>query len=172
MPPMLWGLHFKLSRCNQKISSHAAVEPSKGCLLPCLYLELTIVRHLQSWPRPLRACMRLLFEGGYYSGYGFYSNKYSTLHNAYSIKWLVIFVAIAVRSRYSIKIATVIPFHLLIVGNKCLEKLFSHCYRFYITAFHPQVHSCFSLKKWKALVREIMCMIPSICSATFTGRAV
>ena len=37
--------------------------------LPCFCLELMIVRGLQSWPHPLncvRACVRLLFKGGYY----------------------------------------------------------------------------------------------------------
>ena len=60
----LWGLHFKLSRCDRKISTHAAVEPSKGRLLLCFCLELMIVHRLRLWPHQLNcvhACVRLLF---------------------------------------------------------------------------------------------------------------
>ena len=37
---------------------------------------------MRAWPHPLNyihACVRLLFEGGYYSGCGFYSNKYGII---------------------------------------------------------------------------------------------
>ena len=49
----LWGLHFELLWCDRKISTHAAIEPSKGRLLPCFCLELTIVHRLRLWPHPL-----------------------------------------------------------------------------------------------------------------------
>ena len=52
-----------------KISGHAALEPSQGLFPPCFCLELTIIHHLQLWPHSLnrvRACVRLLFKGGYY----------------------------------------------------------------------------------------------------------
>ena len=46
-----------------------AAEPSQGRLLSCFCLELTIVHGVRTWPHPLNrvhACVRLLFEGGYY----------------------------------------------------------------------------------------------------------
>ena len=91
---------LKLSRYGLKKqkNSHAAIETSKGCLLPCFCLKLMIVHCLQSWPHPLNwvhACMRLLylrtaiipftelqvqplFKGSYYLGCSYYSNKYGT----------------------------------------------------------------------------------------------
>ena len=60
-------------------SSHAAIEPSQGSLLPWFGPEQVSTFHLWSWPHPLnrvRACVWLLFEGGYYSGCGFCLNKY------------------------------------------------------------------------------------------------
>ena len=44
-----------------------AAEPSQGRLPSCL--KLTIVYGVRMWPHPLycvHACVRLLFEGGYY----------------------------------------------------------------------------------------------------------
>ena len=49
----------------------------------------TSVFHLWSWPHLLNQvckCVQLLFEGGYYSECGFYSNKCSILHKGKS-RW-------------------------------------------------------------------------------------
>ena len=62
-------LHFEYSRYDRQRSFHAAVESSHGCLLPWFGPRRASAFHLQSSPHPLnrvRACVRLLFEDGYY----------------------------------------------------------------------------------------------------------
>ena len=92
----LRGLYFKQSRNDQQVSGYATVEPCQARLLhvSALNKRLCTARdhshtHLILYAH---ACgyysgaatiifgelqVRLLFEGGYYSGCGFYSNKYS-----------------------------------------------------------------------------------------------
>ena len=92
------------------MSSHVALEPSKGRFLSCFFLEQTIIHCFRSWPHPLNcvcACVwlfraatisfaelkvRLLFEGSYYSRCGFCSNKYG--------RCICLFFFLCMRVRY------------------------------------------------------------------------
>ena len=108
------------------IEKQQHVEPSQGRLLSCFCLELTIVHGVRTWPHSLNcvhACVRLLFEGGYYLGCGIYSNKYGMcskklmspiwLQQAQNLAWKF---SITVKSPYC---ALCILMHILI-NNLCV----------------------------------------------------